>query len=80
MGTIGGNVCLDTRCNYYNQNLDWRKALGYCMKKDGDICRVAPSSPKCVAANSSDTAPVLQAFGARLRVVRSGWRTRGRRR
>ena len=64
MGTIGGNICLDTRCNYYNQNLDWRQALGYCMKKDGDICRVAPSSPKCVAVNSSDTAPVLQAYGA----------------
>lgn len=66
MGTIGGNVCLDTRCNYYNQNLDWRKALGYCMKRDGDICRVATSSPKCLAVNSSDAAPVLQAFGARL--------------
>ena len=66
MGTIGGNVCVDTRCNYYNQNLDWRKALGYCMKKDGDICRVATSSPKCLAVNSSDAAPVLQAFGARL--------------
>jgi len=66
MGTIGGNVCVDTRCNYYNQNLDWRKALGYCMKKDGDICRVATSSPKCLAVNSSDAAPVLQAFGARM--------------
>jgi 4-hydroxybenzoyl-CoA reductase subunit beta len=65
-GTIGGNVCLDTRCNYYNQNLDWRKALDYCMKKDGDVCRVAPGSPKCVAINSSDTAPVLQAYGARV--------------
>jgi len=69
MGTIGGNVCVDTRCNWYNQNLDWRKAVGYCMKKDGDICRVAPSSPKCVAVNSSDTAPVLQAFGASVRLV-----------
>jgi 4-hydroxybenzoyl-CoA reductase subunit beta len=69
MGTIGGNVCVDTRCNYYNQNLDWRKALGYCMKKDGDICRVATSSPKCLAVNSSDTAPVLQAFGARLHLA-----------
>ena len=69
MGTIGGNVCVDTRCNYYNQNLDWRKALGYCMKKDGDICRVATSSPKCLAVNSSDTAPVLQAFGARIHIV-----------
>lgn len=66
VGTIGGNVCLDTRCNYYNQNLDWRKALDFCMKKDGDICRVAPGSPKCVAINSSDTAPVLQAYGARV--------------
>ena len=66
MGTLGGNICLDTRCNYYNQNLDWRQALGYCMKKDGDVCRVAPSSPKCVAVNSSDTAPVLQAYGARV--------------
>lgn len=72
MGTIGGNVCVDTRCNYYNQNLDWRKALGYCMKKDGDICRVAPSSPKCVAVNSSDTAPVLQAFGARVGLAGPG--------
>ena len=69
MGTIGGNVCVDTRCNYYNQNLDWRKALGYCMKKDGDICRVATSSPKCLAVNSSDTAPVLWAFGARVHLA-----------
>ncbi|HXW50417.1 MAG TPA: xanthine dehydrogenase family protein subunit M [Candidatus Acidoferrales bacterium] len=68
MGTLGGNVCLDTRCNYYNQNLDWRMALGYCMKKDGDICRVAPKSPSCVAVNSSDTAPVLVAYGATLRL------------
>jgi 4-hydroxybenzoyl-CoA reductase subunit beta len=68
MGTIGGNVCVDTRCNYYNQNLDWRKALGYCMKKDGDVCRVALSSPKCVAVNSSDTAPALIALGAAARI------------
>ena len=68
-GTIGGNICLDTRCNYYNQNLDWRKALNFCMKKDGDTCRVAPGSPKCVAVNSSDTAPVLQAFGARVHLA-----------
>lgn len=68
MGTIGGNVCVDTRCNYYNQNLDWRKALGYCMKKDGDVCRVALSSPKCVAVNSSDTAPALVALRASARI------------
>jgi len=72
MGTIGGNICVDTRCNYYNQNLDWRKALGYCMKKDGDICRVATSSPKCLAVNSSDTAPVLQAYGARVHLAGPG--------
>lgn len=69
MGTIGGNICLDTRCNYYNQNLDWRQALGFCMKKDGEICRVAPGSPKCVAVNSSDTAPVLHAHDARVRLL-----------
>ncbi|HEV2878558.1 MAG TPA: FAD binding domain-containing protein [Candidatus Eremiobacteraceae bacterium] len=69
MGTIGGNICLDTRCNYYNQNLDWRQALGYCMKKDGTVCKVALSSPKCVAVNSSDTAPVLQAYGARIELT-----------
>ncbi len=69
MGTLGGNLCVDTRCNYYNQNLDWRKALGYCMKKDGDICRVATSSPKCLAVNSSDMAPVLQAFGASVHLA-----------
>lgn len=68
MGTLGGNICLDTRCNYYNQNLDWRMALGYCMKKDGDICKVAPKSPSCVAVNSSDTAPVLMALGATIRL------------
>jgi 4-hydroxybenzoyl-CoA reductase subunit beta len=71
VGTIGGNICLDTRCNYYNQNLDWRKALDFCMKKDGDVCRVAPGSPKCVAINSSDTAPVLQAYGARVTLAGS---------
>lgn len=69
MGTIGGNICLDTRCNYYNQNLDWRQALGFCMKKDGDICRVAPKSPLCVAVNSSDTAPALMAYGASLHLT-----------
>jgi 4-hydroxybenzoyl-CoA reductase subunit beta len=69
MGTLGGNICLDTRCNYYNQNLDWRMALGYCMKKDGTVCRVAPKSPICVAVNSSDTAPVLMAYRARLRLA-----------
>src|SRR6266568_3956752 len=49
MGTIGGNLCLDTRCNYYDQNYEWRKAIDFCMKKDGETCWVATSSPKCLA-------------------------------
>jgi 4-hydroxybenzoyl-CoA reductase subunit beta len=69
MGTIGGNVCVDTRCNYYNQSHDWRKAIGFCMKKDGDVCLVAPGSPRCWAVSSSDTAPVLWALGARLHLT-----------
>jgi len=69
MGTIGGNVCVDTRCNYYNQSYEWRRAIGFCMKKDGDICLVAPGSSRCWAVSSSDTAPVLWALGARLKLV-----------
>jgi 4-hydroxybenzoyl-CoA reductase subunit beta len=71
MGTIGGNVCVDTRCNYYNQSYAWRKAIGFCMKKDGDICLVAPGSPRCWAVSSSDTAPVLWSLGARVRLLSS---------
>ncbi|HEX6349302.1 MAG TPA: FAD binding domain-containing protein [Candidatus Dormibacteraeota bacterium] len=63
-GTIGGNLCVDTRCNYYNQTQEWRQAAGYCLKKDGDICLVAPSSPRCWAVTSSDTAPMAIALGA----------------
>jgi 4-hydroxybenzoyl-CoA reductase subunit beta len=66
MGTLGGNVCVDTRCNYYNQSYEWRKAIGFCMKKDGDICLVAPSSSRCWAVSSSDTAPALWSLGARV--------------
>ncbi|HET7875709.1 MAG TPA: xanthine dehydrogenase family protein subunit M [Methylomirabilota bacterium] len=69
MGTIGGNVCVDTRCNYYNQSYQWRKAVNFCMKKDGDICLVAPASPRCWAVSSSDTAPVLWSLGAQVRLV-----------
>ena len=64
MGTIGGNLCLDTRCNYYNQTFQWRKALGFCLKKEGDTCWVALSSPKCLAVSSSDCAPVVLALNA----------------
>jgi 4-hydroxybenzoyl-CoA reductase subunit beta len=69
MGTIGGNLCVDTRCNYYNQSFAWRKAIGFCMKKDGDICLVAPGSPRCWAVSSSDTAPVAWSLGANVRLV-----------
>jgi 4-hydroxybenzoyl-CoA reductase subunit beta len=72
MGTIGGNLLLDTRCNYYDQNYEWRRGINFCMKKDGDVCWVAPSSPKCWAVNSSDLAPVMVALGARLRLVSTG--------
>ncbi len=64
MGTLGGNLCLDTRCNYYDQGYEWRKAIDFCMKKDGHICWVAPSSPRCWAVSSSDVAPVMVALGA----------------
>jgi len=64
MGTIGGNLLLDTRCNYYDQTEEWRRAIDYCMKKDGAICWVAPSSPRCWAVQSSDGAPVAVALGA----------------
>jgi 4-hydroxybenzoyl-CoA reductase subunit beta len=70
MGTIGGNLCLDTRCTYYNQSCEWRKSIDFCMKKDGAICWVAPKSPRCWAVQSSDLAPVMVALGADL-VLRS---------
>jgi 4-hydroxybenzoyl-CoA reductase subunit beta len=72
MGTIGGNVCVDTRCNYYNQSYQWRKAVNFCMKKDGEICLVAPGSPRCWAVSSSDTAPVLWSLGARVSLAGPG--------
>jgi len=70
MGTIGGNLCLDTRCNWYDQSLFWRMAEGMCMKTDPSVvCRVAPSSPRCLAVASADTVPALLALGASVRVV-----------
>ena len=69
-GTLGGNLCLDTRCNYYNQTYEWRKAIDFCLKKDGDTCWVATGSKRCVAVSSTDTAPALIALNAS--VVLSG--------
>lgn len=66
MGTLGGNVCLDTRCTYYNQTEFWRRALGYCLKKDGTVCHVTKVGKKCVAAHSADTPPVLMTLDAEL--------------
>jgi 4-hydroxybenzoyl-CoA reductase subunit beta len=69
MGTLGGNVLLDTRCNYYDQNYEWRQAIDFCMKKDGTVCWVAPGSPKCLAIQSADSVPILIALSARAVLV-----------
>ncbi|MBA3247218.1 MAG: FAD binding domain-containing protein [Pyrinomonadaceae bacterium] len=69
MGTIGGNLLLDTRCNYYDQNYEWRRGINFCLKKDGDICWVAPGSAKCWAVQSSDLVPLMVALGARVRLA-----------
>ncbi len=68
MGTLGGNVCLNTRCVYINQSHFWRESLGYCLKKDGEACHVVKGGKRCVAAASNDTAPVLTTLGASLRL------------
>jgi 4-hydroxybenzoyl-CoA reductase subunit beta len=69
MGTVGGNICLDTRCNWYDESLFWRTAEGFCMKTHPDVvCRVATSSPRCLAVASADTVPALIALGATVRV------------
>jgi len=69
MGTIGGNICLDTRCLWYNQSLTWRKSCGFCIKKDGDLCHVAPGGTKCWAAFSGDTPPALLCLNAEIEIV-----------
>ena len=69
MATLGGNICLDTRCNYYDQSYEWRKSINFCLKKDGTTCWVAPGSAKCMAVSSTDTGPALMALGARVRLV-----------
>ena len=72
MGTIGGNICLDTRCLWYNQSLTWRKGCGFCIKKDGDLCHVAPGGTKCWAAFSGDTPPALLCLNAEVEIVGPG--------
>jgi 4-hydroxybenzoyl-CoA reductase subunit beta len=69
MATLGGNLCLDTRCNYYNQSHEWRQAIDFCLKKDGETCWVATASKRCVAVSSTDTAPALIALGATVTLV-----------
>ena len=69
MGTLGGNICLDTRCVWYNQSLQWRRSCGFCIKKDGDLCHVAPGGTKCWAAFSGDTPPALLCLGAEIEIV-----------
>lgn len=66
MGTLGGNLCLDTRCNYYDQSHEWREAIGFCLKKGGEVCWVAPGSPRCWAVSSTDAAPAVVALGGRV--------------
>jgi 4-hydroxybenzoyl-CoA reductase subunit beta len=69
MGTLGGNLCLDTRCTYYNQTEEWRRSIDYCLKAEGTVCWVAPGSPRCLAHTASDSAPMLAALGARVTLV-----------
>jgi 4-hydroxybenzoyl-CoA reductase subunit beta len=69
MGTVGGNLLVDTRCNYYNMPYWWRRSINFCMKKDGDVCWVAPGGARCWAISSSDLAPVAIALEAHVRLV-----------
>jgi len=68
MGTIGGNLCVDTRCTYYNQTEEWRRSIDYCMKAEGEICWVATSSPRCWAHTATDSAPMACALGATVKL------------
>jgi 4-hydroxybenzoyl-CoA reductase subunit beta len=69
MATIGGNLCLDTRCLWYNQSLLWRQSCGFCLKKDGDLCHVAPGGKLCWAAFSGDTPPALLCLGVEIEIA-----------
>jgi len=69
MATLGGNICLDTRCLWYNQSLTWRKSCGFCLKKDGDLCHVAPGGKFCWATFSGDTPPALLCLDAEIEIA-----------
>jgi 4-hydroxybenzoyl-CoA reductase subunit beta len=69
MGTVGGNLCLDTRCIYYNQSEWWRSANAYCLKNRGDVCHVAPQGQRCHAAYCGDLAPALLVLGAEVDIA-----------
>ena len=69
MGTIGGNLCVDTRCFYYDQTYEWRQSIHFCLKKDGDTCWVAPGSSRCWAVSSTDLAPVMLALNTRIHLM-----------
>lgn len=71
MGTLGGNLCLNTRCIYYNQSDSWRKSRAVCLKMGGDVCHVVPKGKKCYAVFSGDTAPALMALDARVKLLSS---------
>ena len=68
-GTLGGNLCLDTRCLFYNQSEWWRQSNDYCMKERGDICHVAPGGKRCFAAFSGDVAPAMLVYQAEVELV-----------
>ncbi|MFQ5351080.1 MAG: FAD binding domain-containing protein, partial [Thermoanaerobaculia bacterium] len=76
MATLGGNLCVDTRCTYYNQTEEWRRSIDYCMKEAGSVCWVAPGSPRCLAHTASDSAPVLCALGAEVELFSADGRRR----
>lgn len=68
VATVGGNLCLDTRCLYYNQSEWWRVSNNYCLKNKGEVCHVAPSGSRCFAAFSGDLAPALMVFDAEVEI------------
>src|SRR5262249_7606555 len=71
MGTIGGNICLDTRCLWYNQSLTWRKGCGFCIKKAGALCHVASGGKKCWGGASGDTPAARLSGAAEIEPARS---------